>query len=29
MRVLGWKPQVDLEDGFRRTLESYRLEGLV
>jgi dihydroflavonol-4-reductase len=29
MRVLGWKPQVDLEEGFRRTLESYRLEGLV
>ena len=24
MRVLGWKPQVDLEEGFRRTLESYR-----
>ena len=29
MRVLGWKPRVDLEEGFRRTLESYRLEGLV
>ena len=29
MRVLGWKPQVDLEEGFRRTLESYRRDGLV
>jgi dihydroflavonol-4-reductase len=29
LRVLGWRPQVDLEEGFRRTLESYRREGLV
>ncbi len=27
--VLGWKPQVDLEEGFRRTLESYRKEGRI
>lgn len=23
-RVLGWNPAVDLEEGFRRTPESYR-----
>jgi dihydroflavonol-4-reductase len=27
--VLAWKPAVDLEDGFARTLESYRQSGLV
>jgi nucleoside-diphosphate-sugar epimerase len=28
-RVLAWEPAVDLEDGFARTLESYRQSGLV
>lgn len=28
-RVLGWKPAVDLEEGFRRTLESYRESGWI
>ncbi|MBK7904584.1 MAG: hypothetical protein IPJ97_17910 [Proteobacteria bacterium] len=27
--VLAWKPAVDLEEGFARTLESYRQSGLV
>ena len=27
--VLAWKPAVNLEDGFARTLESYRQSGLV
>jgi len=27
--VLGWKPAVDLEEGFGRTLESYRQEGWI
>jgi len=27
--VLGWSPAVDLEEGFGRTLASYRQEGLV
>jgi nucleoside-diphosphate-sugar epimerase len=26
-RVLGWEPQVDLPEGIRRTLESYRRSG--
>jgi len=28
-RVLGYEPRVDLEEGFRRTIESYRNEGLL
>jgi nucleoside-diphosphate-sugar epimerase len=28
-RVLGWNPVVDLEKGFRRTLESYRQSGRI
>lgn len=28
-RVLGWTPKVDLEEGFRRTFESYREEGRI
>ena len=28
-RVLGWNPVVDLEEGFRRTLESYRESGRI
>ncbi len=28
-RVLGWAPAVDLEEGFRRTLDSYRQSGWI
>jgi nucleoside-diphosphate-sugar epimerase len=28
-RVLAWQPSVDLEEGFARTLESYRQSGLM
>lgn len=28
-KVLGWKPSVDLDEGFRRTLASYRQEGWI
>lgn len=28
-RVLGWSPQVDLDEGFRRTLDSYRKAGRI
>ena len=28
-RVLDWKPRVDLEEGFRRTLDSYRAAGRI
>jgi nucleoside-diphosphate-sugar epimerase len=28
-RVLGYEPRFDLEEGFRRTVEGYRSEGLL
>ena len=26
IRSLGWKPEIDLEEGIRRTVECYRAE---
>lgn len=28
-RVLGWRPEVDLEEGFRRTFDAYRQAGRI
>ena len=27
--VLGWRPEVDIDEGFRRTLDSYRADGRI